>query len=94
MKRFLFLILFFCLACWAYAQSSMPTVTIVTDGPIVNTPAVHGTITVDDHNGTVIVMHAGFKIRGTSSQQYEKKSYRVELWADETGAEMKKQTGI
>ena len=88
MKRFLFLILFFCLACWAYAQSSMPTVTIVTDGPIVNTPAVHGTITVDDHNGTVIVMHAGFKIRGTSSQQYEKKSYRVELWADETGAEM------
>ena len=70
------------------AQSTMPTVTIVTDGPIVNTPAVHGTITVDDHNGTVIVMHAGFKIRGTSSQQYEKKSYRVELWADETGAAM------
>lgn len=69
-------------------ESTMPTMTIVTDGPIVNTPAVHGTITVDDHNGTVIVMHAGFKIRGTSSQQYEKKSYRVELWADETGAEM------
>ena len=66
----------------------MPTVTILTDGPIVNTPAVHGTITVDDHNGTMIVMHAGFKIRGTSSQQYDKKSYRVELWADATGAEM------
>lgn len=70
------------------AQNTLPTVTVVTDGPIVNTPAVHGTITVDDHNGTVIVMHAGFKIRGTSSQQFEKKSYRVELWADETGAEM------
>jgi hypothetical protein len=69
-------------------ENAMPTVTIVTDGPIVNTPAVHGTITVDDHNGTVIEMHAGFKIRGTSSQQYDKKSYRVELWADETGAEM------
>ena len=66
----------------------MPTVTIVTDGPIVNTPAVHGTITVDDHNGTVIQMHAGFKIRGTSSQQYDKKSYRVELWSDETGVAM------
>ena len=66
----------------------MPTVTIVTDGPIVNTPAVHGTITVDDHNGTVIQMHAGFKIRGTSSQQYGKKSYRVELWTDETGTEI------
>ncbi len=66
----------------------MPTVTIVTDGPIVNTPAVHGTITVDDHNGTVIQMHAGFKIRGTSSQQYDKKSYRVELWTDETGTEI------
>ena len=71
-----------------FAQSSMPTVTIVTDGPIVNTPAVHGTITVDDQQGTVIQMHAGFKIRGTSSQQYEKKSYRVELWTDETGVEM------
>ena len=67
---------------------NMPTVTIVTDGPIVNTPAVHGTITVDDHNGTVIQMHAGFKIRGTSSQQYDKKSYRVELWSDETGTEI------
>lgn len=66
----------------------LPTVTIVTDGPIVNTPAVHGTITVDDHNGTVIQMHAGFKIRGTSSQQYDKKSYRVELWSDETGTEI------
>lgn len=72
-----------------FAQANtMPTVTITTDGPIVNTPAVHGTIQVDDHNGTVIVMHAGFKIRGTSSQQYDKKSYRVELWSDETGAEM------
>ena len=69
-------------------ENTMPTVTIVTDGPIVNTPAVHGTITVDDHNGTVIEMHAGFKIRGTSSQQYDKKSYRVELWADETGVLM------
>lgn len=83
------LFLFFLLGITGFvsAQSSMPTVTVVTDGPIVNTPAVHGTITVDDHN-TVIVMHAGFKIRGTSSQQYEKKSYRVELWADATGSEM------
>ena len=70
------------------AQSTMPTVTIVTDGPIVNTPAVHGTISVTDTAGMTIVMHAGFKIRGTSSQQYEKKSYRVELWADETGTMM------
>ena len=70
------------------AQSPIPTVTITTDGPIVNTPAVHGTIQVDDHNGTVIEMHAGFKIRGTSSQQYDKKSYRVELWSDATGTMM------
>lgn len=70
------------------AQNTLPTVTITTDGPIVNTPAVHGIIQVDDHNGTVIEMHAGFKIRGTSSQQYDKKSYRVELWTDETGVEM------
>lgn len=70
------------------AQATMPTVTIVTDGPIVNTPAVHGTISVTDTAGMTIVMHAGFKIRGTSSQQYEKKSYRVELWADETGTMM------
>ena len=81
--------LFIGLTVGLFAQANtMPTVTIVTDGPIVNTPAVHGTITVDDHNGTSIVMHAGFKIRGTSSQQYEKKSYRVELWSDETGAMM------
>ena len=89
MKRVVFSLIFVLgLAGAILAQSSMPTVTIVTDGPIVNSPAVHGTITVDDHNGTVIVMHAGFKIRGTSSQQYDKKSYRVELWADETGVTM------
>ena len=82
------MVLFLGLARMILAQSTMPTATIVTDGPIVNTPAVHGTITVDDHNGTIIQMHAGFKIRGTSSQQYDKKSYRVELWADETGAAM------
>ena len=88
MKRCIFTLLFFGALISVMAQSSMPTITIVTDGPIVNSPAVHGTITVDDHNGTVIEMHGGFKIRGTSSQQYDKKSYRVELWADETGTEM------
>ena len=69
-------------------RSEMPIITITTDGPIVNTPAVHGTISVADANGHTITMHAGFKIRGTSSQQYDKKSYRVELWADATGTTM------
>ncbi len=69
-------------------RSEMPLITITTDGPIVNSPAVHGIINVAEADGNVITMHAGFKIRGTSSQQYDKKSYRVELWADETGAEM------
>ena len=73
---------------YTYYRSETPLITIVTDGPIVNSPAVHGTITVADANGTSITMHAGFKIRGTSSQQYDKKSYRVELWADATGQEM------
>ena len=89
MKRVLLFLVFIGLWGGLIAQeNNMPTVTITTDGPIVNTPAVHGIIQVDDHNGTVIEMHAGFKIRGTSSQQYDKKSYRVELWSDETGAEM------
>ena len=69
-------------------RTAMPIITIATDGPIVNSPAVHGTISVTDADGNVIEMHAGFKIRGTSSQQYEKKSYRVELWADATGSTM------
>lgn len=69
-------------------RTAMPIITIATDGPIVNSPAVHGTISVADTDGNVIEMHAGFKIRGTSSQQYEKKSYRVELWADATGSTM------
>ena len=69
-------------------RSEMPLITITTDGPIVNSPAVHGLINVADADGNVIEMHAGFKIRGTSSQQYDKKSYRVELWADETGTLM------
>ena len=73
---------------YSYYRSELPLITIVTDGPIVNSPAVHGTITVADADGNVITMHAGFKIRGTSSQQYDKKSYRVELWADETGTVM------
>ena len=73
---------------YTYYRSEMPLITITTDGPIVNSPAVHGVINVADADGNVITMHAGFKIRGTSSQQYDKKSYRVELWADETGAEM------
>ena len=69
-------------------RSEMPLITITTDGPIVNSPAVHGIINVANADGDVITMHAGFKIRGTSSQQYDKKSYRVELWADETGTLM------
>ena len=69
-------------------RSETPIITINTDGPIVNSPAVHGVISVADADGNVIEMHAGFKIRGTSSQQYDKKSYRVELWADETGTLM------
>ena len=73
---------------YTYYRSEMPLITIITDGPIVNSPAVHGTITVADANGTTITMHAGFKIRGTSSQQYDKKSYRIELWSDATGSEM------
>ena len=73
---------------YTYYRSEMPLITITTDGPIVNTPAVHGTISVADANGHVITMHAGFKIRGTSSQQYDKKSYRVELWADASGTTM------
>ena len=68
--------------------ASFPVVRITTDGPIVNTPAVHGIIRVTDTAGMTIEMHAGFKIRGTSSQQYDKKSYRVELWADSTGTVM------
>lgn len=73
---------------YTYYRSEMPLITITTDGPIVNSPAVHGVISVADADGHVITMHAGFKIRGTSSQQYDKKSYRVELWADETGSLM------
>ena len=69
-------------------RSEMPLITITTDGPIVNSPAVHGVINVTDADGNVITMHAGLKIRGTSSQQYDKKSYRVELWADATGTTM------
>ena len=69
-------------------RTPMPIITIATDGPIVNSPAVHGTISVTDADGNVIEMHAGFKIRGTSSQQFDKKSYRVELWADATGSTM------
>ena len=69
-------------------RSEMPLITITTDGHIVNSPAVHGVINVADADGNVITMHAGLKIRGTSSQQYDKKSYRVELWADATGTAM------
>ena len=87
-KRLLFVVVMMGLTGWLSAQSPMPTVTIVTDGPIVNTPAVHGLISVTDTTGLTIEMHAGFKVRGTSSQLYDKKSYRVELWADETGTEM------
>ena len=47
-------------------RSEMPLITITTDGPIVNSPAVHGIINVADADGNVITMHAGFKIRGTS----------------------------
>ena len=73
---------------YTYYRSEMPLITITTDGPIVNSPAVHGIINVADADGNVITMHAGFKIRGTSSQQYDKKSYRVELWADASGTVM------
>ena len=73
---------------YTYYRSELPLINITTDGEIVNSPAVHGIISVADADGNVIEMHAGFKIRGTSSQQYEKKSYRIELWTDATGTEM------
>ena len=60
-------------------RSEMPIITITTDGPIVNSPAVHGIISVTDADGNVIEMHAGFKIRGTSSQQYDKNSGPMKL---------------
>lgn len=69
-------------------RTTMPIIHVNTDGEIVNTPAVHGIIRVADTDGAVIEMHAGFKIRGSSTQQYDKKSYRVELWTDATGTEM------
>ena len=67
-------------------RTTLPIINIHTDGEIVNSPAVHGIISMSDSDGSVIEMHAGFKIRGTSSQQYDKKSYRVELWTDATGS--------
>lgn len=88
MKKIVVLLFIYFFTARLVAQGLFPTVTIHTDGPIVNTPAVHGIISVTDTNGMTIDMHAGFKIRGTSSQQYDKKSYRVELWADATGTAM------
>lgn len=64
--------------------SALPIITITTDGEIVNSPAVHGVMTISDGDSTLTV-HAGLKIRGTSSQQYDKKSYRITLWRDSTG---------
>ena len=84
MKRLTLTLVLALLATLATAQ----VITVTTDGPIVNSPAVHGLITVTDTTGHSITMHAGFKIRGTSSQQYDKKSYRVELWADASGSLM------
>lgn len=86
MKKLFLLII--SLMVMSYVSAQLPVVRVVTDGPIVNTPAVHGTISVRDTDGSVITMHAGFKIRGTSSQQWEKKSYRVELWSDAIGTTM------
>lgn len=64
--------------------SALPIITINTDGEIVNSPAVHGLMTISAGDSSMTV-HAGLKIRGTSSQQYDKKSYRVELWRDSLG---------
>lgn len=69
-------------------RTTLPVINVTTDGEIVNSPAVHGIISVADTSGAVIEMHAGFKIRGSASQQFDKKSYRVELWEDATGAVM------
>ena len=43
---------------YTYYRSEMPLITINTDGPIVNSPAVHGVIMVADAKGTTITMHA------------------------------------
>lgn len=64
--------------------STLPLITINTDAEIVNSPAVHGVLTVNDGSSSITV-NAGFKIRGSSSQQYDKKSYRIELWRDSIG---------
>lgn len=67
--------------------TALPLIAITTNQVIVDEPRVPGNFMISDTSGTVISAGLGIEFRGSFSQTYPKKSYRIEFWNDSTGME-------
>lgn len=66
--------------------TQLPLIIITTDHEIVNDPRVLSQFTFSESNGNVITSRLGIEIRGGTSRFFPKKSYRIEFWEDDLGA--------
>ena len=68
-------------------NAQIPSISIQTEGEIIDEPKVLGTFLYMDLNGEIISSNIGIEIRGGFSQSYPKKTYDIEFWNDATGSE-------
>lgn len=67
--------------------TDLPLISITTAGPIVDEPRIHGHFSLAGSSGQTTTADLGIEYRGGSSQNWPKKSYRLEFWNDTTGDE-------
>ncbi|MEZ5037196.1 MAG: CotH kinase family protein [Chitinophagales bacterium] len=69
--------------------TELPLIHITTNNIIVDEPRRFASFFMAESNGMIVNEHIGIEYRGASSQNYPKKSLRIEFWADSTGEETK-----
>jgi hypothetical protein len=67
--------------------TALPLISITTTAPIVDEPQVLGWFVLSDGSGTITSADLGIEYRGSSTQNWPKKSYRMEFRTDSTGTQ-------
>jgi hypothetical protein len=69
--------------------TQLPLIQITTPNTIVDEPKVAATFKMSESNSNRITSDIGIEIRGSFSQSFPKKSFRIGFWEDSTGDENK-----
>ena len=72
--------------------TELPLIDIHTDEVIVDEPRVSAEFALRSAGGAVVVSQVGIEYKGGWTQSLEKKSFRLELWADNLGEETVKES--